>query len=267
MTVLTMILGVVLSGIPLKANTAEDLAFQGGEKITYTVHYKWGLIDADVAKAYFTCEETSYGGQECFHGRLFGRNGKLYDPFIRIREDFQSWFTADGLRPLKETRQTNEGNYECINTYLYDWDAGHIDAKLYSSKKGHRNIKIPLKKGQLDTPSLFYICRNIDFSKIRPGDSFPISIASNDKVHTVYVRREEDEVKNIRGIGKVQTVKFVVSTIVGETFAEGDQISLWFTNDANRIPVYFETPVRFGKVAGRLYSYEGLKHPFSSLQK
>ncbi len=28
----------------------ENLAFKGGEKLVFTIHYKWGLINADVAR-------------------------------------------------------------------------------------------------------------------------------------------------------------------------------------------------------------------------
>ena len=266
MTILTMILGVVLSGMPLKNCTPDALPFKAGEKITYTVHYKWGVIDADVAKAYFTCEETTYAGKKCFHGRLFGRNGKAYDPFIKIREDYQTWLSADALKPLKSTRQSTEASYECNNTYLYDWKAGNINASLNSTSKGQRNMKLSLKEGQLDTPSLFYIFRNVDFSKVKVGDSFPVTIASGSKVYTIHVRREADEVKNIRGTGKVRTVKLVVRSGISNEDGD-DTIRLWLSDDANRVPVYFEAPLRVGRVTGRIYSYEGLKHPFSSLQK
>ena len=127
-------------------------------------------------------------------------------------------------------------------------------------------MKLSLKEGQLDTPSLFYIFRNVDFSKVKVGDSFPVTIASGSKVYTIHVRREADEVKNIRGTGKVRTVKLVVRSGISNEDGD-DTIRLWLSDDANRVPVYFEAPLRVGRVTGRIYSYEGLKHPFSSLQK
>ena len=48
--------GVTLSAADnkkcLPVNLAKDqLAFKGGEKLVFTIHYKFGLINADVAQA------------------------------------------------------------------------------------------------------------------------------------------------------------------------------------------------------------------------
>jgi hypothetical protein len=44
-------------------------------------------------------------------------------------------------------------------------------------------------------------------------------------------------------------------------------MTIWISDDENRLPVYFEAPLRVGVAAGRMSGCEGLKHPFTSLIK
>lgn len=41
---------------------------------------------------------------------------------------------------------------------------------------------------------------------------------------------------------------------------------LWVTNDANRIPVYVESPILIGSVKGYITKIEGNRYPLSSLK-
>ena len=46
-----------------------------------------------------------------------------------------------------------------------------------------------------------------------------------------------------------------------------EDLSVWITDDDNRIPVLFEAPILVGVASGRITDWSGLKHPFSALMK
>ena len=255
--------------VPVRAVTEEDLAFWAGEKMEFVLHYRWGAINSDVGHATVSLDAVTYNGQEAFLCSAYGRTTKLFDLFFKVREDFRSWFTRDGLRPLKFTRDTYEGGYEARNTYVYDWSAPdpHIVADVYSSSSGQRSPYIPLTPCTFDLPALFFFARNMDFDAVEPGRKYPMTFAIDDDVFNVYFILYGPETIKVKGLGTIRTIKFAAKLLEGEVFKGEEDMMIWVTDDDNRLPVYFEAPLLVGTATGRMTGYEGLKHPFTALLK
>ena len=204
---------------------------------------------------------------KAFRCTLEGRTTRLYDLFFKVREEFSAWFTYEGLRPLKFYRHSREGDYEAKNTYIYDWSVPdpHIVADLYTSKRGWYSKDIPLTRCTFDLPALFYFARNMDFDVVEPGRKYPMTFAIDDEVFNVYFILYGRETIKVKGLGKVRTIKFAAKLLEGEVFKGETDMMIWVSDDDNRLPVYFEAPLLVGTAKGRMASYEGLRHPFTSL--
>lgn len=255
--------------IPVRTVEEDELAFKAGEKLTFTMHYEWGAVNSDVGTGTVLLDTMRYNGVKAFHCSVYGKTTRLFDLFFKVREDFDSWFACDGLKPLKFTRDTHEGHYIARNTYLYDWNAvePHIDADVYSSSSGQRNLELPLTSCTYDLPSLFFLARNMDIDNIVPGKKYPMTFAIDDDVYNVYFILYGRETIKVKGLGTVKTIKFAARLLAGEVFTGEEDMMIWVTDDDNRIPVCFEAPILVGTASGRLKSYSGLKHPFTSLMK
>lgn len=255
--------------IPVRTVEEDELAFQAGEKLTFTMHYEWGAVNSDVGTGTVLLDTVRYNGVKAFHCSVYGKTTRLFDLFFKVREDFDSWFACDGLKPLKFTRDTHEGHYIARNTYIYDWNAvePHIDADVYSSSSGQRNLELPLTSCTYDLPSLFFLARNMDIDNIVPGKKYPMTFAIDDDVYNVYFILYGRETIKVKGLGTVKTIKFAARLLAGEVFTGEEDMMIWVTDDDNRIPVCFEAPILVGTASGRLKSYSGLKHPFTSLMK
>ena len=255
--------------LPTRDLTPESLAYAPGEKLTFSVHYVWGPINADVANATLNLEETTLGGRQVYYARLFGKNAKIYDPFFKMREDFRSWFSPEGMVPRRFTRDTKEGNWFSTNDYVFRWNtpSPYIEASLDSKRKGPRTEEMPLSDCMYDVISLFYYARNLDFDAIQQDVKYPMTFAVDDDICNIYFIWKGREVIKIKGIGEVKTMKFIVKLVAGDVFGEDEDAdgTMWFTDDDNRLLVYFETPIRIGYISGRLSAYDGLKNPFSSI--
>lgn len=254
--------------IPVKSLAEDKLAFVGGEKLDFVIHYKWKAINSDVAKAYVKLDTTTLNGIPAFHCSVFGRTARFYDMFFKVREDFQSWFTRDGVVPLKFYRDSREGGYYSVNRYDYIWDpdeSKHICAELETSRRPARTEELPLSGCTYDLPSLFYMARNMNFSKVKPNIKYPMTFVIDDDIYNVYFIWLGKEKKYIKGIGTVKTMKFAAKLIAGDVFGSGQDMFVWITEDENRIPVYFEAPLKVGRASGRLTGWEGLKYPFDSI--
>ena len=167
------------SCVPIKDIKKNEIAFDAGEKMEFTMHYEWGIIDSDIGTATVTLDTVQIDGQKAFLCSAQGKTTRLYDLFFKVREDFKSWFTVDGLKPLMFTRNTQEGKYIAKNTYVYDWNASqpHIVADVYSSSSGQRYLELPLTPCTYDLPALFFFARNIDLENIEIGKRYPMTFA------------------------------------------------------------------------------------------
>ena len=253
--------------IPVKSLAEKDLAYKVGENLEFVIHYKWGAINSDVAKAYVKLDTTTLNGVPVFHCSVNGRTARFYDMFFKVREDFQSWFTREGVVPVKFYRDSREGNYWSTNRYDYMWnpeESRHIRAEIETSRRPVRTEEIPLAGCTYDLPSLFYMARNMNFSKVKPNVKYPMTFAIDDDIYNVYFIWLGKEKKYIKGIGTVQTMKFAAKLIAGDVFGSGQDMFVWITEDDNRIPVYFEAPLRVGTASGRLSGWKNLKYPFDS---
>ena len=255
--------------VPVRSVSEESLAFQHGEKMEFVLHYQCGTINTDVATATVELDSLTYNGEKAFRCSAYGKTSRMFDLFFKVREDFDSWFTRDGLKPLKFTRDTYEGGYEARNTYHYIWDAAepYIAADVYSSKRGMKAITLPLTPCTFDLPSLFFFARNMDFDVVEPGRRYPMTFAIDDDVYNVYFILHGRETRKIPGLGTVKTIKFAAKLLEGEVFKGEEDMLIWVSDDENRLPVYFEAPLLVGVASGRLSGYKGLKHPFDALVK
>ncbi len=253
--------------IPVGSLASGDLAFRGGEKLSFVMHYRWGMINSDVGRASITLTEDDWNGIPALHCEVSGQTTRLFDLFFKVREDFNSWFTRDGLRPLHFTRNSLEGSYRATNYYVYDPGRSVIIAEAWSTSRGQRNVELPWDACTYDLPSLFFLARNMDFNAVTPEVRYPMTFAIDDEVFNVHFILYGPETIDVPGLGRVATVRFGARLLAGEVFKSETDMTLYISDDENRLPVYFEAPLLVGKASGRLVSWEGLAHPFTSLEK
>ena len=254
------------SRIPVRTLDLDSLAYRAGEQLDFQMHYTWGLIDSNVGSAHVVLDTVRMAGQQCFHTKVSGKTTRLFDLFFKVRENFESWFTCEGIRPVKFLRESYEGPYTAKNKYEYHWeaDSSYIKAEVFSSAHGTVDTVLPLDDCTFDLPSLFFFARNMDFSQVKPGKKHPMTFAVDDDVYDVYFILYGPETINVKGLGKVRTIRFGARLLAGEVFTGDQDMSIWITDDENRIPVYFEAPILVGTASGWLTKWSGLKHDFSS---
>lgn len=237
-----------------------DLPYVDGESLTYVVTYKWAAINTDVGEA---VTNLSYS-DGMFHSVITGKTYKFYDIIFKVREHFESKFYENPIRPHYFYRNTLEGKYRIKNTFHFDNDTNLIRATIQKYDRPPVDSLLTGSGSTMDIPSLFYKVRTIDFDSIPIGEQQPISFAIDDDVYNFYYIYKGKEVKKVKGLGTVNTLKFAVRLVAGSVFTGKDDMTVWVTDDQNKVPVLFESPILVGKVQGRLISFKNLKTPLTS---
>ena len=269
------ILSVLLVGIGLSASAQGTKClpsrtdgvepFKAGEKIVFNISYNWHAVQTDVAKGTLTAKQETLNGEKVWHTSMSMQTAPFFDVFFKIREQFDSWFALKGVEPRKFYRDTKEGDYHAINDYVYDRRAGVIHAKLEYWDKDKSQVDIPYGDCTYDVTALFYFARRMDFANMKTGSTQKISIAIDKDIFQVRLTYRGKENKYVRGIGTIAAHKVGISLNKGNVFEGNEDAILWFSDDDNRIPVAFMAPLKVGAMNGRLASYEGLAHDFTSL--
>ncbi|MCF0176889.1 MAG: DUF3108 domain-containing protein [Bacteroidales bacterium] len=253
--------------VPVLTTLESELAYKAGENLTYSMHYEWGLLNADVGIGSVALEREEMNGTPVFHCTVEGQTVKKYDWVLKVRENFQSWFTCNGIQPWKFTCYRSEGKYLAKNSFNYKWLAtpARIEADVYTPKRGQRRVQIPLDDKVFDLPSLFYFARNMDFDSVQPDVKYPMSFVIDDDIYNVHFILLGRETIKVKGLGQVKTIKFAADLIEGEVFKSDQDMTIWVSDDKNRVPVQFVAPIKIGVASGRLKDYSGLKYPFTAL--
>ena len=239
--------------------------YVSGERLNFTVSYNWHAVQTDVARATLRIDRETLNGKPVWHSKMSAVTAPFFDVFFKIREYFDSWFALEGMEPYQFTRETLEGSYKASNRYRYDRAAGVIHADVKFGNGEPQQLELPFGACTYDLTTLLYFVRRMDLSRIEAGKPYGISFAIDDMVGVTRLTFRGKERKYVRGLGTVDVLRFGLSVNSGEMFDGNEDATLWISDDENRIPVAFVAPLKVGAMYGRLKSYEGLAHDFTSL--
>ena len=234
---------------------AREVPFHDGERLTLDLVYKWG-VNTEVAQAQVRLDSVRYQGKSVYRTSFTVKSAPFFDIFFKMRENFQSWFTPDELKPLKFTRDTFEGNYTATNLYLYDWEQKVIHATLSFAGGAPQTLDIPLHDCVYDLPTMIFYLRAADFSQMQPGTTYPLSFAIDDAVFNIRLTYRGEEMLKVRRKDKMKVRHFSCSVVSGAMFEGNQELQFWLSADEDAIPVAVMAPLRVGSVWCWYKTYE-----------
>jgi hypothetical protein len=250
-----------------QCNQYKEVVFQPGEKVYYHAFYNWGFIWLDAGLVSFEVMADRWQGLAAYRLTSIGVTQRGYDRLFSVRDTFEVFLSPATLMPYEFKRITNEGSYFSTHHYLFNCDKKTINASI--SKEGGsvecKEIKWP--DCTFDVLSMIYHARNIDFLKYKPGDRIPISLLVDGEIYALYIRYLGEEVVMDRQGQKFNCLKFKPLLVGGTIFKAGEDMTVWVTNDRNRVPVIVEAKIMIGSVKAIMSGYEGLKFPLEAKVK
>lgn len=254
---------VLLSGqcFPVHPELSVDHAFRQGERLSYIIHYKWLGVRTDVGAAEVNLLDGGFrDGRRLLHPVATGMTYKFWDAFFKVRDRYESVFYEDNVRPVSFHRDIHEGKYAIQNHYTWDDSTHAINAEVVKSDRVIDTI-LPGHECTFDILTLFYCARNMDLEALEAGVNNPVSFAIDEEIFNIYFRYICREEKKIPGLGTFRTLKFAAKVVAGEVFTGEQEMTIWVSDDMNRVPLLFESPVIVGSVFGRLSGWDGLRYP------
>lgn len=230
-------------------------SFQAGESITLKVFYNLGKMFIGAGEATFNCSLERFANRDVYHVVGEGRTYRTYDWFFKVRDRYESYIDSATLQPLKFVRNVSEGGYKIYNNVVFNQAA-------HQAVSTNGTFKVP--PCVQDVISSIYYARNINFSQYKEGDKIPFAMFLDDEVYNIYIRYMGKEEVNTR-FGKFRAIKFKPLLIKGTIFEGGEKMTVWVSDDENKVPLRIESPISVGSIMVDMIGYKNLRYPFSSL--
>jgi len=234
--------------------TVKNTAFQPGEKLTYRLSY--GVLDA--GEAVLSVEESnkSIQGRKLWRVRGVGRTISAFEWFYKVNDVYESHMDAEGMFPWLFIRRVNEGGYKINQDYTF-----YQHKKVVDNGEG-KKFKVPTMVQ--DMLSSFYFARTIDYSNAKIGDVFTVNIFLDNELYPTKIKFKGKETVKIKK-GKFRCLKFVPVVQEGRVFNSEEDLTVWITDDANRIPILAKAKIKVGSLKMHLVSWENLKNSLAKI--
>lgn len=229
--------------------------FKDGEWFEFRIHY--GLFNASYVT--LSLEADTLNDVPVFHAKGYGATTGLARLFYKVEDHYDSYFSQENGLPLWFIRDINEGGY--TKDLEIHFDHQNQLAKI-NDKKNKKQQEIKINPDAHDLISAFYYLRNVkDTSKMKVGESIEINMffdAENYLFKLKYLGTETLDSK----FGKVRCRKYVPYVQSGRVFRAEESVTLWVSDDENKIPIRFQADIAVGSIKCDLENFKNLKHAF-----
>lgn len=246
---------------PLTTPLVANNAFQDGEELVYKIYYNLNFVWIPAGEVTFKVDDEG----SRYHLSAEGRTYSSYEWFYKAYNKLDSYVDKNTLLPQTSIRWVKENRYKLYDKVQYDqknrtaqYERG--DTKDAVEKRG----SIKFTDAMHDLLSAIYYSRTLDYAHAAEGQDFPMKVMLDEETFPLKYRYMGKEEKNIRGLGKYSTMRFVPQLVAGNVFKENSQMKIWATDDSNKLPLMIESPVSVGSVKVVLKSYKGLKYNMDS---
>ena len=236
-------------------STPPEQPFKDGEWFQLRLHY--GPFNASYAS--FSLEKDTLGGVPVFHAQGFGETTGIARWFFKVEDYYESYFDAQKTVPYKFIRNINEGGY----TKNVEIDFNHQEKIARVNDKKRKEIKqFTIKPNVHDLVSSFYYLRHYyPKEEIKINDSFDINMFFDNENYVFklkYLGKETIESK----FGKIHCLKFRPLVQSGRVFEEQESVTLWISDDQNKLPVRLKADILVGSIYADIENFKNLKYPF-----
>ena len=105
--------------------------------------------------------------------------------------------------------------------------------------------------------TLYYLRNNPKMNSLNKNDEVSMDMIFDDDEVYRFLGREKVDTP----LGEINPHIFRPLVQDGRVFKEQESLTLWISDDLNKIPVKIKASLRVGSLVGEIVSFNGLKHP------
>ena len=236
-------------------SSQKERAFEVGEWFKFRIHY--GLINAGYAT--LEVKEAVRNNKKVYHAIGKGYTTGMSRFFFKVDDLYESYFDKETGNPYQFVRKIDEGGYKKNQEGFFNQGNNKVLVKDYK----HKSEKtIVVSDNIQDIVSTFYYLRNHPtIDKLKVGESVVVDMFFDDettKFKLKFLGYEDIDTK----FGIVPTMIFRPLVQSGRVFKEEESLTVWISNDDNKLPIRIKASLAVGSIKADLDAFKGLKYSF-----
>ena len=231
----------------------ENRAFKDGEFLKYKLAY--GFMNAGEATLEVKKVKRKIQGREILHIVGRGYSISAFDWFFKVRDKYETYLDEEGIFPWLFVRRIEEGGYKKEQDYKFYQNQERVEHV-------QKELEYEVPHGVQDMISSFYYARTIDFTDAKKNQVYQFDSFVDGEVYPIKIKYVGT--KNIRvNAGKFECMVFHPVVQEGRIFKKDDDVTVYITNDENKIPVLARAKILVGSVRMELIDYKNLANPIA----
>ena len=237
-------------------DSAQDPAFDTGEWFKFRIHY--GLVTAGYAT--LEVKEAVKNNKKVYHAIGKGYTTGMSKWFFNVDDNYETYFDKATGKPYQYVRKIDEGGYTKDEEGFFNQDKNTILVKDY---KNNNSQTFATSENIQDIVSTFYYLRkHPSVNKLKVGESITIDMffdQESTKFKLKYIGKEDLDTK----FGVVPCMIFRPLVQSGRVFKEQESLTVWISDDDNKVPLRIKASLAVGSIKADLESFKGLANPFT----
>ena len=230
-------------------------AYDSGEWFKFRIHY--GFINAGFAT--LEIKEAVKDNKKIYHAIGKGYTVGMSRFLFKVDDNYESYFDKVTNKPFQFVRKIDEGGYTKNQEGFFNQDDNKVLVKDYKNKT---EKTLSVTENVQDIISTFYFLRNHpNIDKLKVGESIVVDMFFDDEVYKFklkFIGKENLKTK----FGTAPTMIFRPIVQSGRVFKEEESLTVWISDDDNKIPLRIKASLVVGSIKADLESFKGLKNPF-----
>jgi Protein of unknown function (DUF3108) len=236
-------------------------AFQAGEKLTYKVYYNLNFVWVPAGEVVFSVTEQN----NMLRLSATGRTYKSYEWFFKVRDLYEVYVDKTTMQPVMSVREIHEGSFNLFHRQTFDFNKKQVTVESGDNRSQTEKEKFNFQGCVHDIVSMIYYARNLDPNAYKKDQKIPIKVFMDKQTYNVNVHFKGKEAQHdFKEVGKYKTYKFSPEMVTGGVFKESASMTVYCSDDKNRIPLMIESSLAVGSVKVMLNKTEGIKNPMTA---
>lgn len=247
-----LIVGLPLAARPLCAEDAK-LPFVSGEKLHYSV--QWRLLPAGEAELFLQKDQNPGHWKVTAKANSTGYVSNIY----KVEDEYTSIFRNPSFCSTGIRKAINEGDRHREVDLQFDSPRrlARLQDRDVSGATPPKVEQFPIPECVQDILSVLYYART---QPLEIGHSFEVPL--NDGSRTLRIRVEVQAVEEVQTeIGKFEAIRVEPYVFSGSLFKQKGRMFVWFSKDANHVPLQLKAQIGIGTIVASLVRIESEEGP------
>ncbi len=237
-------------------------AFDAGEKLTYDLYYKYGIINMKGGTATLNTETTTYNGTDAYKLTLQASTGGLIGSIYSIEDTLTSYMDKK-LVPLLFVKGAVEMKDYTSERQIYKYQNGKTSIRTIRHRNGELSFdeNIITDRCTYDMMSILAFARTLNYSKMQRGDNTQVQFITGRRLVNMYIRYLGKSTMKVNN-GKTYDAIELSLMILDKAFVDKEEaMRVWITDDENKLPLQINSKLKIGEMRVVLKDFSGNKHP------